>query len=96
MATEVVMPKWGLSMQEGLIGQWLKCEGDRVEQGEELVEIETEKITNVVEAPASGILARILHPAGSTIPVTKAAAGEINHIAAPSRSSGVPKRPIGV
>jgi pimeloyl-ACP methyl ester carboxylesterase len=58
-------------MQEGLIGQWLKREGDRVEQGEELVEIETEKITNVVEAPVSGILARILHPAGSTIPVTQ-------------------------
>lgn len=71
MAVEVVMPKWGLSMREGLIGQWLKREGERVEQGEELVEIETEKITNVVEAPASGILARIVHPAGSTIPVTQ-------------------------
>jgi len=70
MAFEIVMPKWGLSMQEGLIGRWLKQEGDFVQEGEELVEIETEKITNVVEAPASGILARIIHPAGSTIPVT--------------------------
>lgn len=74
MAFEIVMPKWGLSMQEGLIGRWLKQEGDFVQEGEELVEIETEKITNVVEAPASGILARIIHPAGSTIPVTHAIA----------------------
>ncbi len=71
MAFEVVMPKWGLSMQEGLIGQWLKQEGDTIEQGEPLVEVETEKITNVIESPVSGIVARILHPIGSTIPVTQ-------------------------
>jgi len=71
MATEIVMPKWGLSMQEGLINRWLKREGERVEQGEPLLEVETEKITNVVEAPASGILARILYPAGSTVAVTR-------------------------
>src|SRR3989304_1555633 len=66
MATELVMPKWGLSMREGLINRWLKREGERVEKGEPLLEVETEKITNVVEAPASGILARTLSPAGST------------------------------
>jgi hypothetical protein len=71
MATEIVMPKWGLSMQEGLINRWLKREGERVEQGEPLLEVETEKITNVVEAPASGVLARILYPAGSTVAVTR-------------------------
>ncbi|MBI4010817.1 MAG: alpha/beta fold hydrolase [Candidatus Rokubacteria bacterium] len=71
MATEIVMPKWGLSMQEGLINRWLKREGDRVEQGEPVLEVETEKITNVVEAPAAGILARILYPAGSTVAVTR-------------------------
>lgn len=71
MACEIVMPKWGLSMQEGLIVQWLKQEGERVEQGEPLLEVETEKITNVVEAPASGILASILYPAGSTVPVAR-------------------------
>ncbi|MEZ4865530.1 MAG: alpha/beta fold hydrolase [Caldilineaceae bacterium] len=69
MATEIIMPKWGLSMQEGLIGQWLKQEGDTVAAGEPLVEIETEKITNVVEAPTAGILAHIVHQAGATIPV---------------------------
>ncbi len=71
MAVELVMPKWGLSMQEGVITTWLKREGDSVEKGEPLLEVETEKITNVVEAPASGILARILYPAGSVVPVTR-------------------------
>src|SRR5919197_2918768 len=65
------MPKWGLSIQAGLIGRWLKQEGDAVEKGEPLLEVETEKITNLVEAPASGVLARILFPAGSTVPVTQ-------------------------
>ncbi|HBY98521.1 MAG TPA: biotin attachment protein, partial [Chloroflexi bacterium] len=71
MATEVIMPKWGLSMQEGVIGRWLKQEGDRVENGEPLLEVETEKISNVVEAPASGILARILYEAGAVVPITQ-------------------------
>jgi alpha-beta hydrolase superfamily lysophospholipase len=71
VASELVMPKWGLSMQEGLIGRWLKREGDAVEKGEPLLEVETEKITNLVEAPASGVLARILFPEGATVPVTR-------------------------
>src|SRR5262245_34562252 len=70
MAVEIVMPKWGLSMQEGTIGAWLKNDGDTVRQGEPVAEIETEKITNLVEAPADGIL-RILHPIGSVVPVTQ-------------------------
>ena len=71
MAFEVVMPKWGLSMQEGLIAQWLKQEGDRVEKDEPLAEVETKKMVSVVEAPASGILARILQPAGSHVPISQ-------------------------
>ncbi len=71
MAFEVVMPKWGLSMQEGLIAQWLKQEGDRVEKDEPLAEVETEKMVSVVEAPTSGILARILQPAGSHVPISQ-------------------------
>src|SRR5262245_44099635 len=90
MAVEIVVPKWGLSMHEGLIGRWFKREGDRVDQGEPLLEIETEKMTNVVEAPASGVLARILYPDGSTVPVSQvialiAAPGEpVPEIAAPA------------
>ncbi|MEE9162751.1 MAG: dihydrolipoamide acetyltransferase family protein [Candidatus Neomarinimicrobiota bacterium] len=71
MATEVFMPKWGLSMQQGRITQWLKQEGDRVEKGEPLLEVETEKIAGVVEAPSSGILARTLYPVGSSAPVSQ-------------------------
>jgi pimeloyl-ACP methyl ester carboxylesterase len=70
MAVEIVMPKWGLSMQEGTIGTWLKRDGDTVSRGEPVVEIETEKITNLVEAPVDGVL-RILHPVGSVVPVTQ-------------------------
>ncbi len=71
MASEIVMPKWGMSMQEGLIVQWLKREGDPVDRGEPLLEVETEKMTSVVEAPASGLLTRILYPEGSRVPVAQ-------------------------
>ncbi len=71
MATEVVMPKLGLSMLEGVIVQWLKQEGESIEKDEPLLEVETEKMVSVVEAPASGIVARILHPADSTVPVSQ-------------------------
>ncbi|HEV2365632.1 MAG TPA: acetoin dehydrogenase dihydrolipoyllysine-residue acetyltransferase subunit [Caulobacteraceae bacterium] len=63
------MPKWGLSMEEGQVVGWLKTAGDRFVEGEELVEIETAKITNVYEAPASGLLRRIVAGEGETVPV---------------------------
>jgi pyruvate dehydrogenase E2 component (dihydrolipoamide acetyltransferase) len=70
MATTVIMPKLGLTMTEGTIERWLKQEGDRVEKGESLVEIITEKINFQYESPASGILRKILHHEGETVPVT--------------------------
>jgi pyruvate dehydrogenase E2 component (dihydrolipoamide acetyltransferase) len=70
MATTVIMPKLGLTMTEGTIEKWLKQEGDRVEKGEPLVEIITEKINFQYESPASGILRKILHHEGETVPVT--------------------------
>ncbi|MDP7278022.1 MAG: biotin/lipoyl-containing protein, partial [Planctomycetaceae bacterium] len=69
MATAMVMPKWGMTMQEGTVGAWLKSEGDTVEKGEEIVEIESDKAVHLVEAPASGVLARILVAAGDTVAV---------------------------
>lgn len=69
MAHEVIMPKWGLTMKEGKVAKWLKSEGDSITQGEPLLEVETDKITNTVEAPASGILAQIVVPAGETVAV---------------------------
>ena len=70
MATTVIMPKLGLTMKEGTIEKWLKQEGDRVEKGEPLVEIITEKLNFQYESPASGILRKILHHEGKVVPVT--------------------------
>ena len=70
MATTVIMPKLGLTMEEGTIEKWLKQEGDRVEKGEPLVEIITEKINFQYESPASGLLRKILHHEGEAVPVT--------------------------
>ncbi len=69
MATEVVLPKLGLTQEEGTIVRWLKPEGGRVAKGEPLFEVMTDKATLEVEAPASGLLLRILVPEGATAPV---------------------------
>ena len=69
MPTEVTLPQWGMGMNEGLIVKWLKQEGDTVEQGEPLVEIETAKINSEVEAPASGTLTRISVAEGETVDI---------------------------
>ncbi|MBW2122439.1 MAG: lipoyl domain-containing protein, partial [Deltaproteobacteria bacterium] len=60
MAANVIMPKLGMAMKEGKVVKWHCREGDRVEEGDVIAEIETEKITYQIEAPLSGILARIL------------------------------------
>ena len=67
--TAITMPKWGLTMAEGKVVGWLKQQGQSFAEGEELLEIETTKITNVMEAPAGGTLRRIVAPAGATLPV---------------------------
>ncbi len=69
MATEVVMPKWGLTMKEGKVSRWFKAEGESVQKGEPLFEVETSKITNSVDAPADGVLFQIVVPEGETVPV---------------------------
>ncbi|MGI1690941.1 dihydrolipoamide acetyltransferase family protein [Thermoanaerobacter uzonensis] len=69
MPVNVVMPKLGLTMKEGRVDRWLKKVGDIVKKGEEIVEVSTDKITNVVESPADGILAKILVNEGEIVPV---------------------------
>jgi len=60
MATEVILPKWGLTMEEGTLVTWHVSEGDSVEEGQVIAEVETEKVTNELEAPASGVVSKIL------------------------------------
>ena len=63
------MPMLGEVMEEGRIVAWLKKEGDTVEQGEIVMEVETEKATYEIESPASGVLKKILVPEGETAAV---------------------------
>jgi pyruvate dehydrogenase E2 component (dihydrolipoamide acetyltransferase) len=69
MATEVVIPMLGVTVEKGKIIEWLKNEGDSVEKGESIFIVEADKVTTEVESPASGILAKILIPAGEEVPV---------------------------
>jgi pyruvate dehydrogenase E2 component (dihydrolipoamide acetyltransferase) len=59
MATEIKLPRLGQGMEAGTIVKWLKSEGDRVEKGEPLYELDTDKVTQEVEADASGVLLKI-------------------------------------
>lgn len=65
----VTVPKWGLAMTEGTVVAWYANEGDQVRAGNDLVEIETPKITNLYESPASGVLRRRVAKVGETLPV---------------------------
>jgi pyruvate dehydrogenase E2 component (dihydrolipoamide acetyltransferase) len=74
MSSQVTLPRLGQGMETGTIVRWLKSEGDSVEKGEALYELDTEKVTQEVEAEASGILLKILAGEGEEIEVGKAIA----------------------
>src|SRR5690606_24872054 len=65
----IVMPKWGLAMQEGMVAKWLVEEGAEIGAGDEILDIETSKIANVFESPVAGPLRRIVVGEGETVPV---------------------------
>jgi len=69
MASEITMPKMGLTMKTGKVVKWLKNEGDAVKKGDAILEVMTEKITNKVEAPANGVLLKIFAAKGAELPV---------------------------
>ncbi|HXL01526.1 MAG TPA: dihydrolipoamide acetyltransferase family protein [Candidatus Atribacteria bacterium] len=74
MAKKVIMPKLGLTMEEGVINKWLVKEGDRVSRGDVLFEVATDKVNMEVESPAEGVVLKILYPEGATVPITETVA----------------------
>ena len=71
MAVEVIMPRFGMTQEEGTIVNWLVEDGEYVERGDPLCEVTTDKVNMEVEAPGDGILAGIRYTAGDTVPVTE-------------------------
>ena len=68
MAANIVMPKFGFSMEEGTIGEWYVKEGDAVKKGDPLAAVESEKLTNDAVADSDGIVAKIVLAAGESAP----------------------------
>ena len=92
MTIEVKLPQWG-EMTSATVTKWLKQEGDQVSKGEPLLEVETEKINAEMEAPYSGVLARIVARDGEAVDVGAVLAvlaepGE--EVSAPSKPAGTP------
>src|SRR5712671_4606365 len=69
MATNVIMPALELAQETGKLLRWIKAPGDRVRKGEPIAEIETDKVTIELEAPASGVLSAVTAQEGDVIPV---------------------------
>lgn len=68
MATEILLPKLGFSMNEGVLSEWLVADGGEVKEGEPLFALESDKSTQEIEAPASGML-RVIKQPGETYEV---------------------------
>ena len=83
MARKIVMPKLGLVMKEGLVVLWHMEEGEEIEEGEVLLEIESDKVTTEIESPASGVVRKIIVqeeeivPCGTTVAIIADADEEI-------------------
>lgn len=65
----VILPKWGVTMQEATIEEWLVAEGQLVSEGQPIVRIGTDKVDTEVEAPAGGVLRSIVVAEGEVAPV---------------------------
>jgi len=71
VAIPIIMPKLGLTMETGILVSWHKAEGEKVYEGDSLCEIQTDKINNVIDSPASGVLLRIVAQVDEEVPVLK-------------------------
>ena len=96
MATEIKLPRLGQGMESGTIVKWLKSEGDQVEKGEALYELDTDKVTQEVEADASGVLLKIAVAEGE-VPVGRTIAvigeqGESVEVGEDEQEEGSPAR----
>ena len=96
MATNVLLPQWGMNMEDGTLTKWLVGEGDEIAEGQPLVEVETAKINSELESPASGVVAHIMAAEGSLVKV-----GELVAVIAepgenpPRPKLGAPTSPAG-
>ena len=98
MATEVILPRLGQGMESGTIVRWLKSEGEPVEKGEPLFELDTDKVTQEVEAEAAGVLLKIAVaegevPVGQTVAFIGAAGEDVPAVAAPPQEEAKPSEP---
>ncbi|MDO9463865.1 MAG: dihydrolipoamide acetyltransferase family protein [bacterium] len=88
MIKEIIMPKLGQTVEESTVGKWLKKEGDKVEKGDVLLEITTDKATLEVESFANGVLRKIVHKERDIVPVLAV----IGYIAS-SMDEEIPEKP---
>ncbi|HEY8451196.1 MAG: lipoyl domain-containing protein [Micromonosporaceae bacterium] len=67
--TDIVIPKWGLTMDDAVLSRWYKSVGDRVSEGEPIAEVETDKTSADLESPATGVVKELLvEPGASVVP----------------------------
>jgi len=97
VATEVILPRLGQGMESGTIVRWLKSEGEPVEKGEPLFELDTDKVTQEVEAEAAGVLLKIAVaegevPVGQTVAFIGAAGEDVPEVAPASPEPGAGHR----
>ncbi|MCF6158803.1 MAG: 2-oxo acid dehydrogenase subunit E2 [wastewater metagenome] len=100
MPIDVIMPQMGESIVEGTITKWLVHEGDQVKKDQPVVEISTDKVDTEVPSPVTGILKKIVHTEGETVPVQTViaqievaeTAGQKEGVGAPGERPGAPKR----
>jgi 2-oxoisovalerate dehydrogenase E2 component (dihydrolipoyl transacylase) len=93
MSTTIVMPQLGESVAEGVIGKWLKQEGDQIEKDEPIVEVITDKVNAEIPSPVAGKLVKLLQPEGATVtvgePIAEIGGGE-------TQGSDAQRQPAGV